>query len=170
MIVHYNAPGFEPGTPRTQHATRLSLPGQQYHAQWRSQGLPTRRAKMRKKISKVWGKIDQNLRKKWGKWNSCPPGTVRLATALIMPIWGPSYIWRNWTILDSPVLSFVAFGWVRVNSSQVAKWKSRSLTCHCHEIYRDEAVCLKSSNHTLKNTIFVNIWNLGQIRENLIFC
>ena len=40
---------------------------------------------MRKKISKVWGKIskiDQNLRKKWGKWNSCPPGTVRLPTAL----------------------------------------------------------------------------------------
>ena len=40
---------------------------------------------MRKKISKVWGKIrkiDQNLRKKLGKWNSCPPGTVRLATAL----------------------------------------------------------------------------------------
>ena len=40
---------------------------------------------MRKKISKVWGKIrkiSQNLRKKWGKWNSCPPGTVRLATVL----------------------------------------------------------------------------------------
>ena len=31
----------------------------------------------------VWGKIDRNLRKKWGKWNSCPPGTVRLATALL---------------------------------------------------------------------------------------
>ena len=40
---------------------------------------------MRKKISKVWAKksrIDQNLRKNWGKWNSCPPGTVRLVTAL----------------------------------------------------------------------------------------
>ena len=47
--------------------------------------IATRRAKMRKKISKVWGKIrkiDQTLRKKWGKWNSCPLGTVRLATAL----------------------------------------------------------------------------------------
>ena len=32
--------------------------------------------------SKVWGKNDQNLRKKLGKWNSCPPGTVRLATTL----------------------------------------------------------------------------------------
>ena len=28
-------------------------------------------------------KIDQNLREKWGKWNSCPPGTVRLAMALV---------------------------------------------------------------------------------------
>ena len=39
---------------------------------------------MRKKISKVWGKIrktDRNLRKKWGKWNSCPPGPERLTTA-----------------------------------------------------------------------------------------
>ena len=48
---------------------------------------------MRKKISKVWGKIRklvQNLRKKWGKWNSCPrscpPRTVRLATALELSV------------------------------------------------------------------------------------
>ena len=36
-------------------------------------------------ISKVWGKIrkiDQTLRGKWGKWNICLPGTLRLATAL----------------------------------------------------------------------------------------
>ena len=34
-------------------------------------------------MRKVWDKItDRNLRKKWGKWNSCPPGPVRLATAL----------------------------------------------------------------------------------------
>ena len=51
---------------------------------------PTRRAKMRKRISKVWGKIRKivrNLRKRWEKWNSCPPGTVRLAlaTALATP-------------------------------------------------------------------------------------
>ena len=41
---------------------------------------------MRKKMRKVWGKVrklDPNLRKKWGKWNSCTPGTVRLATALV---------------------------------------------------------------------------------------
>ena len=40
----------------------------------------------------------------------------------------------------------------------------------CHEIYREEAVGLKSSNYTLKITIFVNMWNLGQFRENLIVC
>ena len=39
------------------------------------------------KMSKVWGnilrKIDRDLTlEKWGKWNSCLPGTVRLATAL----------------------------------------------------------------------------------------
>ena len=46
------------------------------------------RAKMRKKISKVWGKIrkiDRNFRKKMRKvWNSYPPGTVRLATDLLI--------------------------------------------------------------------------------------
>ena len=50
--------------------------------------LPTRRAKMRKEMRKVWGKIDKidpNLRKEWGKWRSCPPGTVRLAMTLQLP-------------------------------------------------------------------------------------
>ena len=50
------------------------------------------------------------------------------------------------------------------------KWKSIFLTCPCHEIYRVEAVGLKNSNYTLKIKIFVNMWNLGQFRENLIFC
>ena len=27
-----------------------------------------------------------------------------------------------------------------------------------------------SSNDTQKITIFVNMWNLGQFRENLVFC
>ena len=59
--------------------------------QWRSQGLlgwatrPPGGPKWGRKWVKVWGKIrklNRDLRKKWGKWNSCPPGTVRLATAL----------------------------------------------------------------------------------------
>ena len=50
------------------------------------------------------------------------------------------------------------------------KWKRVFLTCPCHEIYRDEAVGLKSCKNTWKLTIFVKMWNLGQYRENLIFC
>ena len=50
------------------------------------------------------------------------------------------------------------------------KWKRVFLTCPCHEIYRDKAVVLKSCKYTWKITIFVKMWNLGQYRENLIFC
>ena len=50
------------------------------------------------------------------------------------------------------------------------KWKRVFLTCPCHEIYRDEEVGLKSCKNTWKITIFVKMWNLGQYRENLIFC
>ena len=57
-----------------------------------------------------------------------------------------------------------------LNGWQLAKWKRVFLTCPCHEIYRDEAVGLKSCKNTWKITIFVKMWNLGQYRENLIFC
>ena len=50
------------------------------------------------------------------------------------------------------------------------KWKRVFLTCPCHEIYRDEAVGLKSRKYTWKITIYVNMWNLGQFQEKLIFC
>ena len=50
------------------------------------------------------------------------------------------------------------------------KWKRVFLTCPCHEIYRDEAVGLKSCKNAWKITIFVKMWNLEQYRENLIFC
>ena len=49
------------------------------------------------------------------------------------------------------------------------KLKSTFLTYPCHKIYRVEAVGLKSSNYTLKITIFVNMWNLEQLHENLTF-
>ena len=58
-----------------------------------------------------------------------------------------------------------------INSSQLAKMKKRVfLTCPGHETYRDEAHGLKSCKYILKITIFLNMWNLGQFRENLIFC
>ena len=44
-----------------------------------------------------------------------------------------------------------------LNGSQLAKLKSTFRTCHCHEIYKEEAVGLKSSNCTLKIMIFVNM-------------
>ena len=49
-------------------------------------------------------------------------------------------------------------------------WKRVFLICPCHEIYKDEAVGLKSCKYTWKITIYVNMWNLGQFREILIFC
>ena len=49
-------------------------------------------------------------------------------------------------------------------------WKRVFLTCPCHEIYKDEAVGLNSCKYTWKITIYVNMWNLGQFRESLIFC
>ena len=41
-------------------------------------------------------------------------------------------------------------------------WKRVFLTCPCHEIYKDEAVGLKSCKCTWKITIYMNMWNLGQ--------
>ena len=37
-------------------------------------------------------------------------------------------------------------------------------------MYKDEAVGLKSCKYTWKITIYVNMWDLGQFREILIFC
>ena len=60
-----------------------------------------------------------------------------------------------------PIKTLTAHNW--------KKWRV-FLTCPCHEIYRDEAVGLKSCKYIWKNRIYVNMWNLGQFRENLIFC
>ena len=57
-----------------------------------------------------------------------------------------------------------------INGSQLAKMKSRFLTCPCRKIYKEEAVGLSMFNNTFKITIFVSMWNLGPFRENLIFC
>ena len=71
-------------------------------------------------------------------------------------------VWGN-TVTDSAVCDSVLTG------GNWQKWKRVFLTCPCHEIYRDEAVGLKSCKNTWKITIFVKMWNLGQYRENLIF-
>ena len=59
---------------------------------------------------------------------------------------------------------------LNLNPHNWQKWKRAFLTCPCREIYRDKEVGLKSCKYSLKNTIYVNMWNLGQFRENLIFC
>ena len=60
--------------------------------------------------------------------------------------------------------------WYELTAHNWQKWKRVFLTCPCCEIYMDEAVGLKSYKYTWKITIYVNMWNLGQFRENLIFC
>ena len=64
----------------------------------------------------------------------------------------------------------ISVNYISLTAHNWQKWKRAFLTCPCHEIYRDEAVGLKSCRYTFKITIFVNMWNLGQFRENLIFC
>ena len=48
--------------------------------------------------------------------------------------------------------------------------KVDSLHVPAIKLYRVEAVGLSLYIYTFKITIFVNMWNLGQFRENLIFC
>ena len=85
-----------------------------------------------------------------------------------LPLSGSSFFFLQklpapppWSLMVRPL---VLNGW------QLAKWKRVFLTFPCHEIYRDVAVGLKSCKNTWKITIFVKMWNLGQFRENLIFC
>ena len=81
--------------------------------------------------------------------------------------------WREATDSRLKVNQFKKWSWCKrleLTGGNWQKWKRVFLTCPCHEIYRDEAVGLKSCKNTWKITIFVKMWNLGQYRENLIFC
>ena len=71
---------------------------------------------------------------------------------------------------DETIKNMKVFHFMVLTGGNWQKWKRVFLTCPCHEIYRDEAVGLKSCKNTWKITIFVKMWNLGQYRENLIFC
>ena len=77
-------------------------------------------------------------------------------------------IWLPW-IKFLALLRFVTSCYVIMDTAIVLtggnwqKWKRVFLTCPCHEIYRDEAVGLKSCKNTWKITIFVKMWNLGAI-------
>ena len=71
---------------------------------------------------------------------------------------------------NSPFSKIIYEMFSQLTGGNWQKWKRVFLTCPCHKIYRDEAVGLKSCKNTWKFTIFVKMWNLGQYRENLIFC
>ena len=80
----------------------------------------------------------------------------------------------NWIIKSEGTITRLHKWWskwpIALTGGNWQKWKRVFLTCLCHEIYRDEAVGLKSCKNTWKITIFVKMWNLGQYRENLIIC
>ena len=75
----------------------------------------------------------------------------------------------KWALRLHSIQAYFDFLW-HLTDGNWQKWKRVFLTCPCHEIYRGEAVGLKSCKNTWKITIFVKMWNLGQYRENLIFC
>ena len=53
--------------------------------------------KILRKIKKNWMQFEE----KWGKWNSCLPGTGRLATPLQMkPFWIPRSLWEGYKSRD----------------------------------------------------------------------
>ena len=56
------------------------------------------------------------------------------------------------------------------NGSQLAKLKRVFLTCPCHEIYKDEAVGLKSCKYTWKNYDLREYVEFGAISWISIFC
>ena len=68
------------------------------------------------------------------------------------------------------IFSNLCCGQVKLTAHNWQKWKRVFLTCPCHEIYREQMVGLKNFNYTLKIVIFVKMLNLGQNRENCIFC
>ena len=87
--------------------------------------------------------------------------TLKITTEAVSPFGNTFSLFKEWKRL---------YKISKFNGSQLAKMKRVFLTCPCHNIYRDEAAGLKSCKCTWKITIFVNMWNLGQFREKLIFC
>ena len=77
-------------------------------------------------------------------------------------------IWRRFSYTEWTGWKKKYMTYSNLTGGNWQKWKRVFLTRPCHEIYRVEAVGLKSCKNTWKITIFVKMWNLGQYRENLI--
>ena len=132
----------------------------QWRPQWRRQcHSPTRRAKMRKKVRRVWGKIaknkkknDRNLRKEWGKWNSCPPGTRAPCpeqwdwlrpwfVCMGRAVWGNQVLWARLypsTVDSKNPINMVNWKFVVATDLTVHNWQNycKRVFLYCHEKYR----------------------------------
>ena len=97
---------------------------------------------------------------------SCPQVPIPVMITMMLRVvlgnmWCDQAKWV-WSRSNSIFIFLTAHNW--------QKWKRVFLICHCHKIYRAEAVGLKSCKYIWKITILVKMWNLGQYPENLIFC
>ena len=80
------------------------------------------------------------------------------------------YYWNNYNTTDNTSLSSYCKNPLNGSAHYWQNWKRVLLSCYFHEIDRVEAVGpTKNSKYTLKNKIFVIMWNLGQFLEKSIF-
>ena len=94
-----------------------------------------------------------------GKWESVAPNTVQFGLKGIL----------NIALNSLQSDSFPTYMLLLLTAHNWQNWKRVFLTCPCHEICKDEAVGLKNCKYTWKIKIYMNMWNLGQFREILIF-
>ena len=102
-----------------------------------------------------------------------PPVELKVGNDMIKPsssVRNLGIIFDNHMSMTQHINSLISSVNFHLTGGNWQKWKRVFLTYPCHEIYRDGAVGLKSCKNTWKITIFVKMWNLGQNRENLIFC
>ena len=127
--------------------------------QWRSQGLPgwatrlPRGPKWGRKWVKVWAKIRKlyrDLRKKWGKWNSCPHGTERLAPALI--IWSCMKVFKNLNGFTSFTQALLHLGWKQWLTSSRLLSKLLSFTTFSKSFSLDK-ICMIFDMHVSPNKV-----------------
>ena len=117
----------------------------------------------------MWNDLSQFWEKQTNKQTYRPSFTVFESTAVktIPFCQNPKIIWGN-GFMDVKFFKIMLYFALTAHNWQ--KWKRVFLACPCHKIYRDEAVGVKSCKYTSKLTIFMKMSNLGQYRENLIFC
>ena len=124
-----------------------------------------------------WFSLAQSVRSRtmnlfnWLYWSSAFESDPELSVRKLHILWGCELLELGLRRIQAAISALIPESpRSDLTGGNWQKWKRVFLTCPCHEIYRDEAVGLKSCKNTWKITIFVEMWNLGQYRENLIFC